>query len=600
MPNSASQSRAPTAWILLVVVAALLGAWWLLASPESRPQSVQAPSNPLDDASEPVAVAPRDAAPTDRDEITAATGDQPTDEAATVAPPVAASASGPASELRVLHAGSGQHVADLELRLAARYFADASSGIPGDGEPFHLLGRGLDSPIRLRPGVTEGERPQLATLTLAASNRETTASFGSEPPVLHRGFALYARGRGTAWGRIELDLREPANRTLELPGGLDLELAFANWQPERYAAVGLAPRLTVLLQGGSPNQPLDQRRLRDEDGAPPRCELQGLPVGSVLRVLVDLGTRFETEEPIRLADQVVATEPRPDGPVTITLADPPEGRAMATLTARLRLPPFPGRDAAELRLFGPGSSHSEPSASLRLGDMQAAGEDVWDFATELPVGTVQAKLWPLLTSWIVEVPTDGTRAEFAVEAIAEVQVDVLDRRTNRPAEVGGFTWRREEELEGMRNHLASRVRSETPTARFVIHTSPGFLELDVDQDEPPLMGTASCEVHGGTQRVDLVVGAPTGVTVRFRLGDSLLPLDAPGLPDLFLLPVEHDGRQTLDSTRVDGGLQVSAGGRYKLSISFAKDSPYRYAGDEVYVDVLSDRRAPLELELRRK
>ena len=98
-----------------------------------------------------------------------------------------------------------------------------------------------------------------------------------------------------------------------------------------------------------------------------------------------------------------------------------------TLDGVLAFPAFGGEKDVRLKLFHADWSSGGSGAELALADMEFAGgaHGGWAFRFEdVPVGTCQLHVDPLLKGWMIEVPSGGREdVELVIPELAEVFVD---------------------------------------------------------------------------------------------------------------------------------------------------------------------------------
>lgn len=498
-----------------------------------------------------------------------------------------------------------EHLEDVELHCIGTEFMNLRRQ-PGPGLPHSALGEGLRSPIALAGGHEAG---QLDCVGAIALRRQP-----GEPPELvelagrsenERGVIVYARAPGYEWGRINVDFSTSGERELLLGKGASLGVRLANVQLERYDELGTGATLFVYQSGwGMGLVRVEQLDLELEAQG---LRLEGLEPGE-LTVSVELGQEWSRREREVLVNEKVTLVAGETRELLLALPDPPPPTERVTLGGVLAFPAFGGEKDVRLKLFHADWSSGGSGAELALADMEFAGgaHGGWAFRFEdVPVGTCQLHVDPLLKGWMIEVPSGGREdVELVIPELAEVFVESVDARTGKRVPLRELRYIYKEELPGRiyhswGNQLRAKFEGEPGLFRFWMAPGPGYFGT---WKIPPELGYApsgrDLELVPGLQSLRLELSPSYSFRLELEVNGAAVPYDDPIYRDLkrTIHPVGHDGQVSYVHHKL---AVVSAPGLYEITFDdiggerFAPIPPRQ-------VDVREGEVAEVVLQLKRK
>ena len=299
------------------------------------------------------------------------------------------------------------------------------------------------------------------------------------------------------------------------------------------------------------------------------------------------GTQVARIGQVELASATIELEVGQQRDVRLELDDPPEKPRLTSLAGSLTSPAFPGRDAAVLRVFDSARyQQGKADHEIKLADMQPTFDDrTWHWSFEVAPGRYQLKLWPLLTSVIVDVPESGlSGVDLAFPRIAEVAVVTVDATTRKRVPIEKLSWGVREHLEGQVNHLSLYVDAEEEPGRFRFHTVPGPVRLWASTIPDGLdYGAASgtWDVVAGPNELELELAPVCGIRIVLRDGDATLPNSDDIYPKVTgtIRSVDGVGRMTYNKIRTDGYVELSAPGSYTLRLD--ETEVYRATSEQI-------------------
>ncbi len=370
----------------------------------------------------------------------------------------------PKFKLSVRDANTRAHLEDVELRFTY----GVGSAAWGRNEVSSLLDDGLRSPIELmgghEPNMPEftvaglalmpatGELPRLVELGEVSGNPKIVRRFAPE-----LGIIVFAQAPGYAPGSITVDVSENDERELLLEPSAELSVRLANMQLEQYAALETTATLCVYwVREDGGNQYVRFEPLNE------MLETEGLRLDSLApgeyRVAVELGGGGWAKRPV-LASGEITLAAGDWRELVLTLENPPASPEHATLGGVVSFPVFGGEEEARLQFYEVAKHDSvgtqaryQPIADidLSLTDLERVGGTLptWSFRVEdLPVGLYQIQLWPLLKSWMIEVPAGGVEGvRLVIPELAEVLLETVDARTGERIPIDQIYYRNEEVL----------------------------------------------------------------------------------------------------------------------------------------------------------
>lgn len=480
----------------------------------------------------------------------------------------------PEFQLSVRDAHTREHLTDVELHMVPTSFM----GIwmqPGRGFPYTQIGQDLESPIGMVGGRrSSGRADWIGGMALSSPSAISGAvqpiAELAQPVSVERGVVVFAGVPGYAWGSLVIDASTDADRELLLEPGASLGVRLAHAQLEAYRPYEDETQLFVvkLRDGGGYSYvsvlPLTAELVSEG------LWLQGLEPGDYA-ASVEMGGVFAWRERFVLAREELALAAGESREVVLSLGDPPDPPVMTTLSGVLSLPEFDGLDEVELELFASDFRHGDADVVIPLREMQAVGGALpsWAFRVEdLPAGTYQLKVSPLLQSWIVEIPPEGREdLELVIAELAEVQVETFDARTGTRVPLPTIRYRRSEPLPGQVDERGVIVQANDDHGQFRFWTVPGEVNFHAWRMPSELgYGQRGFEFHAvaGRQTLRYELESVYQIVFEFRDNGAVLP-HADAVYSAVLggvSAVEHDGRVVLISI---GKIDLSAPGIYEVS-----------------------------------
>ena len=482
----------------------------------------------------------------------------------------------PAFSLAVRDAKTREHLEDVELRCVTTALMGVGMH-PGPKGNYTLLGDSLSSPIAMRGGHEQDDTEQrvagMALPSVSGKEQKLFTLGHSGRPKVDRGLIVFARAPGYAWTKIVVDLSTGGDRELLLGPEATLGLRLANVQSDRYAELEMHPLLTIGRPGpnGDPDliwhQGLDG--LLETEG----LLLEGLIPGDLfVRVELSPGWR---RKPTVLARAELALATGEDRELLVTLADPPEPKALADLGGVVSFPNFGAEEDVRLEFYRSDYRYGDPDHVLPLAELEhvAAALPTWSFHLEnVPVDRYQIRLRPLLKSWMIELPAGGRDdVELVIPELAEVLVETVDARTGERVPVEKIAYRTLEVLPDQVTHGGSHAwadsKFEADPGRFRFWAPPGVIHVKTASipDGLDYGGFAQdLELVPGLQSVRLELTPACTIRFEFRVDGAPLPYEDGifvGLSRCFRA-VGHDGR--VGGMYPYSLLQASAPGLYEI------------------------------------
>ena len=595
MRNSSMRKTAVAASIVIVAAAAIV-----MLRMGARPPSASPPAEETVAARarvvEPDPVVAPDADP--ERELTESPTPTPTVEEIEQPDPQVEVTLGDAFVLRVIDRVSKLDLTAVEVHVISNGRMSASWSLPAPS--CRQVAHDVASPMTVQT-VIEGDGRAAAGFDIRDAGEVHERTTFGRPVYLSRGLAVYARRPGYAWGRVEVDVTAGGERIVELERSASLTVRLENLQLDRYRELELSP-LLWLRRTDVPQAQRDVSRVSIGDSHRTRpISFAGLEPGTY-ELRFQLGDRFKLREPPVLGHYAfpIAAEERREQ--TVLLDDPPIGGGTAELTGTLHFPPFPTAETIAVRFFDLDKTHRAVH-EIPLSEMTPIGGTsyAWD-AGSLPVGSYQIKIWPLLVSFLVDLPATGKRdVELRMDRLAEVEVEVVDAVTRERVGLPELFWSHRSSLAGLVNHIGIRLPAGPEVGLFRIHSVPG--ELYVSMSDPPDdfaygYATQDFEVAAGFQRVQLELSPICAIRIRLVEGETRLPRSFFDAIQVRARQVDGEGRVTMDATRTEGVLNVSLPGDYRVSL---RDLPDDYLpADPQTIRVVGGEMAEVTFDLKRR
>lgn len=475
---------------------------------------------------------------------------------------------GPTVVLRIRERGTRVELGGVELRWIADVFMSSSWRRP-EADTLLLL-EDVSSPITLRTWRWDDTEESLANglgLQGAGEPEERLLDFDGDAG-LSRGFTMYARSDGFAWGSTRVDVRTGGEREILLDRSGSLSVRLGNVRLDAYEKLGRRPYLHLRRPEFGWGENLSETIGLRSDHVANGISFESLEPGRY-EISVELGIWYDEIKPQVLGKRELTITAAEQGDVLLRLEDPPEPRPQARLSGTLSFPPFPASDSVDLRVHDLLGTHREVK-SIQLSEMRpiSGSGHAWD-AGELPVGRYQIKVWPFLVSWIIDLPAEGNHNVILhLAELAEVEIETIDAETRQRVPLEELVWSYERALTDMVNHVGATLKSVGDPGRFRVYTAPGPIRASVYEMPEELnygFGSVSAEVMAGHQRILLELSPGCALRIEIHEGGASLPHGAFGAMDITATEVGGAGQVIIDATRTDGILHLSGPGEYELT-----------------------------------
>lgn len=512
----------------------------------------------------------------------------------------------PEFTLSILDARSRAHLDGVELRCVNTALMGTGQQ-PGDSPMYTWLGEDLASPIGLLGGrPEEASEQEVFGLAIGSAQGEAPRLRKlMQPEEVARGVLVYARAPGYAWNRFVLDVSKGTNQELLLEPGAALDLSLQNVQFEGYAALGADPTLTMERVNEEGRSELIWFRELDELVAAEGVEIDSL-LGGDYTIRVELGGRFSWRQRPVLALQEFALTPGETHELLVVLEDPPAPRTMTSISGTVSVPEYPRQDMLTLLLYDATTYRNGPADfELQLKDQPRVSGPLptWSFhVEELPAGTYQAELWPVMKSWMFEVPDGGRNdLQFLLTDLAEVLVETVDADTGERIPLEDLRYGDLEELPGrVRGQWVRTLFHEEP-GRFRIWTAPGPAYVKTHEMPEGLQyGYVEqvLDLAPGPQSVTFEVTPLYAIRFDFRLDGATLPSGDQVTYEVLstIRAVGHDGQAQGISS---GYAEMDAPGLYEVTFEGVGQDRFHPIPPQ-QVEVRGGEVTPVVVDLQRK
>ncbi|MCP3916647.1 MAG: hypothetical protein GY711_13915 [bacterium] len=492
---------------------------------------------------------------------------------------------GPGFAVHVRDSATSAELTELEILLVPATTLRASWRMPAGRDPVVALASGATSPITIQTWRAEDDPDNCARgYDWSDAYGKTRSLRLARPHVLRRGLVLYARDADHAWGRLEIDPSSGGTCELLLLPTAKLTVIFANYQREGYASLDLEPNLFLRrtdVETGAVVRVQAVTRLLAEE----RFVLEGLEPG-VYRASVELGKWMAPAARTVLGAERFELAAGEERELIIYLSDPPSPPLRARLAGWLTFPPFPNEDAVELRLFHmsrPRQRAGRPDHVIPLERMKRSGGESgawrWD-AGELAVGSYQAKVWPFLASFRIDlVEGEPQDVELDLGELAEVHVDVVDISSGERIDPGELTWSRMATFDGAIDNAGERLGHTGEPGRFHFWTVPGRIDLYASDAHEAGYGAGyrTFEVSAGPNALRLPLSKLCAIRFVFQDEGALLPKTSEMFKLLAsgIVCVDGDARVTVDRSRKNGTIELSGPGVFDVTFEGVATERFR-------------------------
>ncbi len=457
------------------------------------------------------------------------------------------------SVLHVEDEETGRPMTGLTLVQADRF--DDTRLHPSEGWQERLVAEDLDSPVTL-------------------PDRDGTPTW-------------YVRAAGYAWGHVAVDHRVGGEHRVALRRGGDLEVHFSGALPGKNAWLVARDR-----SAARDRAEWDHLEFRLAGHEP--VIIEGLPPGPYwIRALGGRyrGNRVATPE---LAEARIEVRSGERSSITLELAPSPDVRTVplsGVLRTHARRGPTP------LFLW---VTTEDPAAPRRMiiieakqlkADPKQPGFLRWS-AGEITTGTWTVTVMPVAVSATFEVGNDGLEdAVVAVPEICELRVKVVDARDDAITTGIEVDFTR-----GAKMRSRGSFAWDPEQAVWIAHVPVGKLRVEA---AGPLFREAERELtaSSGSNELTLLLEHTESVTLRFREGETVVPIDKIRYPQLY----DEDGEDQTDLWFDRGSQQLHVRapgpGRYRLVVP--TPDGYRKIPDRS-LDLARGQHLELTIQLKRR